>query len=38
MDDSDLVVSVDKMQQLIKMCGGDLDKFESFYLLRRSIN
>lgn len=30
------VVGVDKIHQLISMCGGNLKKFESFYLLRRS--
>ena len=32
------MVSFDKVQDLIKMCGGDLDRFQKFYLLRRSIN
>lgn len=29
-------VNVEDIHKLIKMCGGDLDKFESFYLLKRS--
>lgn len=29
-------VSIEDMDRLIRMCGGDLDKFESFYLLKRS--
>lgn len=37
-DDANWVVGVDKIHHLISMCGGDLDKFESFYLLRRSTN
>ena len=37
-DDPNLVVSFDKIQDLINMCGGDLDSFQKFYLLRRSIN
>jgi len=35
-DDANWVVGVDKIHHLISMCGGDLKKFESFYLLRRS--
>lgn len=30
------VVGVDKIHQLVSMCGGNLKKFESFYFLRRS--
>ena len=33
-DDANWVVGVDKIHHLISMCGGDLKKFESFYLLR----
>ena len=29
-------VNIEDMHRLIRMCGGDLDKFESFYLLKRS--
>ena len=35
-DEANWVVGVDKIHHLISMCGGDLKKFESFYLLRRS--
>ena len=35
-EDANWVVGVDKIHHLISMCGGDLKKFESFYLLRRS--
>ena len=29
-------VNIENMHQLVNMCGGDLNKFESFYLLKRS--
>lgn len=29
-------VNIEDIHRLIKMCGGDLNKFESFYLLKRS--
>ena len=29
-------IQIEDIHKLIKMCGGDLDKFESFYLLKRS--
>jgi len=29
-------VNVEDIHSLIRMCGGDLNKFESFYLLKRS--
>jgi hypothetical protein len=29
-------INIEDMHRLIRMCGGDLDKFESFYLLKRS--
>ena len=29
-------INIDDMHRMIRMCGGDLDKFESFYLLKRS--
>lgn len=35
-EDANWVVGVDKLHHLISMFGGDLKKFESFYLLRRS--
>ena len=35
-DDANWTVGVDKIPHLISMCGGDLRKSESFYLLRRS--
>ena len=35
-EDGNWVVGVDKLNHLINLCGGDLKKFESFYLLRRS--
>ena len=35
-EDGNWTVGVDKLHHLINLCGGDLKKFESFYLLRRS--
>lgn len=35
-EEGNWVVGVDKIHQLVSMCGGNLKKFESFYLLRRS--
>jgi hypothetical protein len=29
-------INVNDVHRLIRLCGGDLDKFESFYLLKRS--
>jgi hypothetical protein len=29
-------INIEDIHKLVKMCGGDLDKFESFYLLKRS--
>ena len=37
-EDSNWVVGVDQIQRLVGMFGGDLDKFENFYLLRRSTS
>lgn len=35
-EDANWTIGVDKVNELVSMCGGDLKKFESFYLLRRS--
>lgn len=35
-EDANWEVGVEKIPSLISMCGGDLKKFESYYLLRRS--
>ena len=35
-EDGNWVVPIEDIHRLIRMCGGDLNKFESFYLLKRS--
>ena len=35
-EDGSISVNIEDMNQLVRMCGGDLDKFENFYLLKRS--
>ena len=34
--DANWVIGVDKISEMVSMCGGDLKNFENFYLLRRS--
>lgn len=35
-EDGSYSVNIEDVQKLVKMCGGDLNKFENFYLLKRS--
>jgi hypothetical protein len=35
-EDGSYTVNLENIQSLLRMCGGDLNKFESFYLLKRS--
>lgn len=35
-EDGAYAVGIEDIHQLVRMCGGDLNKFESFYLLKRS--
>lgn len=34
--DANWAIGVDKISEMVSMCGGDLKNFENFYLLRRS--